>query len=372
MVKIALLIMVKNEEKRILTTLASVVHHVDGIVMLDTGSTDETVSISRQFALDHGIVFHLKKKAFQDFSTSRNVMFAFVKKLDYTHLLLLDSNDELKCNQPLCTEKCNHDLKSFIEQHPNICTFLIKQQWYTGKETIDFYNIRLVENNLKIAYRGSVHEYLDVGSLSFLKSDDFFIFQNRVLDNDGKTLSRWEKDLKLLLKDVKKKPTCSRTCFYLAQTYECLNNVELAFIWYKKRTTMDGFLEEKFTATLKCGKYETDTTTKIVWYLKAMEIFQDRVEPFLEIARLYRFQYRFLLAYNFATMACHLDVTHKYMLFTSEKVVVHDRWQELSISSFYVGKYTQGYNACLKAIASGYDTDLNTKNLEFYKEKLNM
>lgn len=381
MIKIALVIMVKDEEKRILTTLKSIKNQVDGIVMLDTGSTDETISISKNFALENNLPFHLKKKTFQDFSTTRNIMLKFAKKFDYTHLFLLDCNDELKCgsfqNFKSCNDdneekKCKHDnlLRSLIQENSTYKIFLLKQQWYTGSETINFYNIRLIQNNIDIEYKGSVHEYLDAGSLPHLKTDNVLIFQDRVLDNDGKTSNRWESDLKLLLRDIKKNPTCSRTCFYLAQTYECLKDDSNTFIWYKNRTTMNGFLEEKFLSFLKCAKYETDTDKKILWYLKSLEIFQDRAEPFLEISRIYRSRDHFFIAYHFASIACSLEFPKNCILFVNKKIYNHDRWQELSINSFYIDKFDEGYNACLKAIESGYDMELNQKNLSFYKEKM--
>lgn len=109
MIKIALVIMVKDEEKRILTTLKSIKNQVDGIVMLDTGSTDQTISISKSFALENNLSFHLKKKTFQDFSTTRNIMLKFAKKFDYTHLFLLDCNDELKCGSFQNFKSCDND-----------------------------------------------------------------------------------------------------------------------------------------------------------------------------------------------------------------------------------------------------------------------
>lgn len=47
-IQIAVAIMVKNEEKRIEITLNSIKDEVDGIILFDTGSTDNTVGIVKK------------------------------------------------------------------------------------------------------------------------------------------------------------------------------------------------------------------------------------------------------------------------------------------------------------------------------------
>ena len=72
-IHIALLIMVKNETKRLHVTLNSVIGHVNSIVAFDTGSTDDTIDILKKFSEKHNIPLRLKEGGFIDFSTSRNV-----------------------------------------------------------------------------------------------------------------------------------------------------------------------------------------------------------------------------------------------------------------------------------------------------------
>lgn len=48
-VKVAACLMLKNECKRIQTTLDSIDSVVDGIIVYDTGSTDNTVEIVKSF-----------------------------------------------------------------------------------------------------------------------------------------------------------------------------------------------------------------------------------------------------------------------------------------------------------------------------------
>ena len=61
---IALLIMCKDEEKRIEVTLESVKDTVKSIVCYDTGSTDNTISILKNFCEKNNIVLRLKEGSF--------------------------------------------------------------------------------------------------------------------------------------------------------------------------------------------------------------------------------------------------------------------------------------------------------------------
>ena len=93
---IALLMMLKNEEKRLHVSLDSVIGHIDSIVVFDTGSTDKTIEILETFCKKNKITLRLKHGEFVNFSESRNVSLEFADtfpEIDY--LLLLDCNDEL-------------------------------------------------------------------------------------------------------------------------------------------------------------------------------------------------------------------------------------------------------------------------------------
>ena len=68
----ALVMMVKNEEKRIRVSFDSVKDYTDTFVILDTGSTDTTIEICREYCKEHGITLHLKEDPFVNFCYSRS------------------------------------------------------------------------------------------------------------------------------------------------------------------------------------------------------------------------------------------------------------------------------------------------------------
>ena len=70
--QLAVTLMVKNEEQRIEATLSSVKDVVDGIIVFDTGSEDQTIDIMKMFAKKYNFfIFHLLQGKFEDFATSQ-------------------------------------------------------------------------------------------------------------------------------------------------------------------------------------------------------------------------------------------------------------------------------------------------------------
>jgi glycosyltransferase involved in cell wall biosynthesis len=70
---IALLMMVKNENKRLYVSLESTIGYIDSMVIYDTGSTDNTIDICKRHAKKYNIPLRLKEGEFENFSVSRNV-----------------------------------------------------------------------------------------------------------------------------------------------------------------------------------------------------------------------------------------------------------------------------------------------------------
>jgi glycosyltransferase involved in cell wall biosynthesis len=355
--------MIRNEEKRIETTLESVKDVVDGIIVFDTGSEDKTVDIMRKFAKKNNLHFHLLQGVFEDFATSRNKLLEFADKHLYDYMLLLDSNDEYKSDK---------NLKEILSGRPEQ-GFLLYHQWYIGPgNELDYYNIRLIKPNIGFRYKGAVHEYIEVPPSAMIGklNGDVTLYQDRVKDNDGKSQTRWKKDLVLLKKDIARNPNDGRTQYYLAQTYDCLNMKKDAMFFYKHRANnKDGFFEERFNSMMKCGELERDEDECIKWYLKAYQVIE-RAEPLVEIVKIYRKKDKFRLAFLFAKLACDLPFPSNCILWVNQKSYNHDRWQELGIVAYYVKEYELGTKACEKAIESGYDEYLNKKNLLFYEKNV--
>src|SRR3972149_10640724 len=87
-------IMVKNEEERIKRTIHTVIDYVCHVVILDTGSTDNTISVIRNICKTTKVPLTLKEEPFVDFAYNRNILLKMCYGLS-KYVLLLDANDEV-------------------------------------------------------------------------------------------------------------------------------------------------------------------------------------------------------------------------------------------------------------------------------------
>lgn len=356
--RIAACLMVKNESKRIQVTLDSIDGVVDGLIVYDTGSTDDTLAKVKAFS---SAPVHLLEGEFENFSVSRNKLLAFANrwKDDYAYFLLMDCNDELQ-----------GDLKSELAAHPDATHFLVPQLWQTDYIN-KYYNIRIIKSGLPFRYQGPVHEYLELtttpssSSAAAVKLTHTSLFQDR-RQEDTKSELRWNRDLDLLLQEYTRDPNDPRTVFYLAQTYGCLQRYSEAYRYYKLRLGLEGFYEERFIAMERCGDYSQQDDKKVRWYLRAFDLIE-RVEPLLKIVEVYKAKRKFKVAYAFLTLACELPFPDTCILFVDRTAYDYKRWHLMGIIAYYVGKYAEGIEGCQKAIAAGINVPLDTSNLAFYQ-----
>ena len=82
MVHIAVLIMVKNEKKRLHVTLESIKNFADSLFIFDTGSTDNTIEICKEFSKKNKIPLRLKEGEFVNFEVwYHSLLLVLIKRL---------------------------------------------------------------------------------------------------------------------------------------------------------------------------------------------------------------------------------------------------------------------------------------------------
>lgn len=371
---IALLMMCKNETKRISVTLKSILGFVDSMVIYDTGSTDNTIDILKDFSNQYRIPLRLKEGTFENFATSRNVSLEFADTFDdIDYLLLMDVNDELRGGP---------ELREFAREYmeKDFTAFLVCQEWWSG-DLSKYYNMRFIKARKGWRYKGRVHEWLAnvVNEAENNRSDSIrvpekvVLFQDRTQDDD-KTGKRFARDKILLLEDHSEKPDEPRTVFYLAQTCLCLGQFDEALYYYKLRTTLIGFYEERYESCYKCGdlcqQLKHEWSECMGWYLKAFELI-NRAEPLVRIARYYKDKESWSLAFIFADLACNLIYPTHCVLFVNKRVYDYERWNLMGIIGWYAGRHAEGKAACLKALECIPNSQLDKDNLKFYENKDN-
>lgn len=376
---LSILIMAKNETKRLDITLQSIKKYANSVVFLDTGSTDDTIDIVTEFCKTNSINLRLRETTFTNFEITRNEALNFAYEHDdIDFILLLDVNDELQGGDNL--------IKFINSEHTKESSaYLLNQHWWSG--TIDsYFNVRLIKTRKNWYYKGVVHEYIEqthendtnpklrLDAYNKDTNEGITIYQDRTKDDD-KTSKRFNNDKILLLNEYEKKPEDSRTVFYLAQTFSCLNEYDEALKYYEIRSKMGGYEEEVFISLLRVADYynflhKDQWTVSMSYYLNAFE-HSKRVEPIIAIVNHYKESNQWDLAYVFIKLALDIVYPVEASLFVDKLAYDYTRYHLMGIIGYYAKKFDDGRNGCLMAINYGHNNmhnvDIDISNLKFYK-----
>lgn len=367
--KFALVMMVKDEAEGISLSLESCKDYADEYIFLDTGSTDGTQKIIKDFCEKNNITLHLKEEPFINFCVSRNVLLDYADEVTKCSFqVLMDSRDELRNGVEL--KKVLNILKQTKDQG---AYYLTQRLYYGHDSTTTFFNVRMIRTRSKWRYKGSVHEYMDHGDLPQVKiriDGDMCLYQD-VTKDGGKSMRRYARDKELLEKEYEKDPDNTRTQFYLAQTLSCLGELEACYDMYLKRAAVQdrGFREEVFHAYNRAGdcalKLGKDWSVCMDLYMKAWT-YMNRAEPLIRLAMHYRDKH-WHTAWMFIKMACELRFPEHHILFIDRSVYDYKRWHVMGIIGYYTeGRHREGYLATLKAIEA-QNKDIDKQNLKHYE-----
>lgn len=264
---IAVVLMIKNESESIARTIQSCnKSFINGIIVYDTGSTDDTIQIIQT---ESHVPVDVLYGTFEDFATSRNKCLDFANTKQYDFLLFLDANDELITSESFKLPDSTND--------ESVVAWMINIRWKIDVDKyIKYKNVKLVRAHVsELRWKGVVHEFLDTaGYKTDYISSDVEIYQDRTTCDNRKSQERWAIDRVLLEKELSRDPTNHRTLFYLAQTYDCLGEKKLAYDHYEMRANMaGGFDEEQFFSMVQCGKLANDVVDNvhlaIHWFTRA-------------------------------------------------------------------------------------------------------
>ncbi|WP_040340344.1 glycosyltransferase [Fictibacillus macauensis] len=154
MITISLCMIVKNEEAVLERCLCSVQDVVDEIIIVDTGSTDDTLRIAQKYT-EHIVPFQWQ----DDFALARNFSFSHASK---EYILWLDADDVFHKN----------DLEAFIQLKKNLSPEVDSVQMnyhlafdQRGQPTKSIVRNRLVKRACQFKWQGVVHEYLEVSGV---------------------------------------------------------------------------------------------------------------------------------------------------------------------------------------------------------------
>ena len=336
-----LLTMVKNESRIIRRLLDSVEGKVDGVIVCDTGSTDNTVEIVQEYLKTHvGAVYSFP---FTNFGASRTKSFQCCQEwvrqnnLDDTNTWALLLDGDMMLNE-----------KIMIDAKPLVAGFTLKQ----ANGSLVYSNVRVLRCSEPWICKGGTHE-----AWTCPPGKNVVLLESPVLidHNDGGCKAdKYTRDIRLLKEDLEEMPNDCRTLFYLGQTYLCLRDWKNAIDILKRRVEVGGWEEETYMAEVYIGEcYEglEEIDRALFYYLSAWERRPHRTEGAIHAVRMLRkqpkkqFVAKLLLDKVFSQHFGNLfgsgeereKVNNSDVLFVNKRDLEFDIWEEYSILSYYAG-----------------------------------
>ncbi|PGW35223.1 glycosyltransferase family 2 protein [Bacillus thuringiensis] len=216
---ITLCMIVKNEELVIEKCLERVKEIVDEIIIVDTGSTDNTINICEKYTKN---IYHFNWN--HHFAKARNFSIQFAKS-DW--ILWLDADEEIDAGQ-------FKDIKTILKQ-TNAEILYLPIINYVGDKINDeeIYQIsqpRLFRNDLGLTFKYIIHEQLDISKRKFESINvNIPINHYGYLDGRVKEKNKHQRNLELLQLGLQEKNPSPFIEYYLASEYFSVKNNEKAF-----------------------------------------------------------------------------------------------------------------------------------------------
>jgi glycosyltransferase involved in cell wall biosynthesis len=354
---------VKNEMTNLGRCLGSVADHVDGWVIVDTGSSDGTQQFIKSFFASRNIPGELHHRPFLNFEQARNAALDCVgaSALDYDYLLLADADMELVVEDRAFRKKLE------------VPSYRMMQR---ADLKLSYWNTRLIRRDAKARYRGVTHEYIDVPgraeNLPGLWYKDHASGSNRA--------NKLERDIRLLLDGLKEEPENCRYWFYLAQSYRDAGQTAKAAEIYAKRAEMGGWDEEAWNARLEYARCLRKLGDEDGFVRQALQAFNERpqrAEPLYDLARFYRKRGMNAVSALYCEAGLALPRPTGDLLFLEDFVYETGLREEYSIAAYYTPdreRKERGFAVCdwlaLSRTAPAESNEQAWSNLFFYLRPL--
>lgn len=273
MKSISLCMIVKNEEEVLDRCLKSICDIVDEIIIVDTGSTDNTRKIAEKYT---DKIFEFQW--INDFSAARNYSYS---KATRDYILWLDADDII----------LKEDVEKFLKLKERLDeeVDLVMMKYNTGFDkdgnvTFSYYRERLSKRSNNYKWREPVHEYLEFGG-NIIYSDICITHKKEHLPVPGRNLTIYKN---LLSKGRVLSP---RGLYYYARELFDNEKYDEAIKYFNKfLNTEKGWVEDNINACFNlsvCYDIKNDKKNMLRILIKSFEYDTPRADICCQIGYFY-------------------------------------------------------------------------------------
>lgn len=345
----------KDEAHVLNRMLDSIKPIVDGICMIDTGSTDNSIEVIKKWGKDNNVETHVFEREFDNFENSRNYSIEKAKEI------FLNKNDK---NQYYgfwidCDEQMKIDPKLFNKDNLNKDIYMfnthIGSMKYTRNECYK------LDGDFK--FYGPVHEFIVPKDPNAKITSAIMPGIDIIVKMDGgswkeDTAKKYRAHASMLEDYIDNKDRDPRWVFYTAQSYhdsasikgnDPENNERLrrSMKYYSERLGMaGGYHEERFYAQFRIGtifmRLNRPWEDTMIQLLKAYNMDPMRGEPFKVIIEYYQQMGEWNMSYLYSKFAYHtyhgVNLYPNRVLFVDNTLYTWKFAELYANSCYYVGK----------------------------------
>jgi glycosyltransferase involved in cell wall biosynthesis len=335
---VCLCMIVKNEHHVLRRCLESVRPLIDQWVIVDTGSTDGTQNLVRDYFQDLPGV--LAERPWKNFGHNRSESIALaLDRADY--LLVLDADEYLEMETGFRWPHLTYDAYDFL----------------MDSGSITYGRIQLVRSALPWRYEGVLHEYITCDR-NHSQARMFGIKTMRLLEGArSRDPLTYHRDALMLEEALLLEPENTRHMFYLAQSYRDAHEPELAIDRYQRRAGMGGFAEEVWFSLYEIARLQQgmgqDWPVVMKAYLQAFAFRPTRAEPLYRIGLYYQHRKEYALARHFLGWAMQIPFPAQDVLFLESDIYRYLLPLEYAVACYWLGRHQEAIEITDRLLADG-------------------
>jgi glycosyltransferase involved in cell wall biosynthesis len=345
---IGLCLIAKNEAHVITRCIDSALPLIDFVLVVDTGSTDDTPRVVREYLKEKKLAGEVIHEPWRDFAYNRNVALRRMRdhgQIDYS--LMIDADQILAYDADFVAERLKKKLRHDIYDLP----------MRSGPREMPVPN--LVSTRVDIFYKSELHEYrvIPPGSsrrlakgLRILEMGDGGRSRNPNKYRDDAAL------LERLLLEERDPFLIARHKYFLGESYRQCGEDEKALHYYLERAKLGFWIEEIFLSYLYAGRLQVKLDRPgneiLETFLAGHKVCPWRVEALHGAAKLCRMQGLHHLGYMLAMPGLRLAIPETGMI-VENWIYDYGLLDEFSVLCYWTERYQECLDATTRILREG-------------------